>query len=112
MSAPGEFTFGVSRKRSPGDYGSTSQDALLRAQFRRLADVEAMDVYDEMLAAATARRLAENTAPKLGNGRPDPAADGRTCGLISTYNAGCKCAECKRASADYRRRLRQKATPA
>lgn len=31
----------------------------------------------------------------------------RTCGTASTYNAGCRCDDCRRASREARRRIRR-----
>lgn len=40
-------------------------------------------------------------------GRPH-AAPGRTCGLVSTYNRGCRCDECREAARLHRRKYRRK----
>ncbi len=46
------------RTRSDGDYGNTPQAAALRLQLAGLAALEQTETYQDMAAAADARRLA------------------------------------------------------
>lgn len=46
------------RVRKDGDYGNSPQAAALRLQLAGLATLEATSTYQDMLAAANARRLA------------------------------------------------------
>jgi hypothetical protein len=55
--APGVTTY-KARKRTDGDYGNSPQAAALRLQLAGLAKLEESEVYQEMMAAANARRLA------------------------------------------------------
>lgn len=40
---------------------------------------------------------------------PKRVGDGRTCGLVSTYNAGCRCGLCRRVKSEAKQRQRVQA---
>ena len=57
------------RVHKDGDYGRSPQAAALRRQLAGLAALEKTETYQEMCAAATERRRADDALPRQQNGK-------------------------------------------